>query len=201
MPKIYFIPLLFKGSFPGDNKVHLRAIIGIICGRGSSEVGDYWRYCTVDWCGGSATILSIIIKYKWCIFLIWKTLTINFFNDNAELFFSDKHRVKKLFQWLSASYSLFFSLKNLCEGKRKEKERKNWRRKKVPTTLFLYIVIPFKKNKTLFCLVTPNIKGPFFPLILLQKNLQEQNGKDKRWKKRWLKVRHIHYFMIFIKTF
>ena len=43
MPKIYFIPLLFKGSF---------------------AVGDYWRYCTVDWCGGSATVLSIIFKYK-----------------------------------------------------------------------------------------------------------------------------------------
>ena len=41
------------------------------------------------------------------------------------------HRVKELFQWLDASisYSLFFSLKNLFEGKRKEKERKNWRRK------------------------------------------------------------------------
>ena len=54
-----------------------------------------------------------------------------------------KHWMKKLFQWLNASYSLFFSLKNLCEGKRKEKERKNWRRKKVPTTLFLYIILSY----------------------------------------------------------
>ena len=61
------------------------------------------------------------------------------------------HRVKELFQRLDAS-SLFFSLKNLCEGKRKEKGEKNWRREKVPTTLFLYIILSylFKRRRLYF---------------------------------------------------
>ena len=96
-------------------------------------------------------------------------------------------------------YSLFFSLKNLCEGKRKEKGRKNWRREKVPTTLFLYIILSylFKRRRLYFVSWYPISKMLFFPLILSQKNPQEQNRKDKRRKRRWLKVRYIHYFDIY----
>ena len=56
MPKIYFIPLLFTGSFAGDSCDHLR--LAIISG-------------SVQWNGGSATILSIIMKYKGFMSLIW----------------------------------------------------------------------------------------------------------------------------------
>ena len=60
--------------------------------------------------------------------------------------------MKKLFQGFNVSYSLIFLLKNLREGKRKEKGRKNWRGKKVPTTLFLYIILSylFKRARLYF---------------------------------------------------
>ena len=83
MPKIYFIPLLFTGSFAGDNWDH--------CGRGSSAVWNHLWYCTVDWCGGSAIYLTSQSSTKdACDVLNLVDVDNQFFKDYADLFFSDK---------------------------------------------------------------------------------------------------------------
>ena len=106
-------------------------------------------------------------------------------------------------QWKSCSSDWMFPIlcsfhwRTFARAKEKKKGERTREGKRYPQHSFYILSYHFKRTRLCFVLWYPISRVPFFPLILLQKNLQEQNGKDKRWKKRWLKVRYIHYFDIY----
>lgn len=90
-----------------------------------------------------------------------------------------------------------FHWRTFARTKEKKKGERTGKGRRYPQHSFYILSYLFKITKLYLVSWYPISKIFFFPLFLSQKNLQERNKKDKKWKKRWLKVRYIYNFDIY----